>query len=85
MIEVKGFVVMFLFTFNFVVRGLVTIKNMQGARSIKKQEQSREAEISLLTNKIFSQKICYLPIHQLKIRSKNVLLTYPIKNETNHL
>ena len=47
------------FYYNYsVVRVLVTIKKMQEARSIKKQGERGEAEISLLTNKIFSQKIC---------------------------
>lgn len=41
---------MFLITFNFVVKILVTIKNRQEARSIKKQGWGGEAEISPLTN-----------------------------------
>jgi hypothetical protein len=50
MIEVKGFVVMFLITIIFVVMVLVTIKKMQWARSIKKQGERGEAEISPFTN-----------------------------------
>ena len=49
---------MFLITFNFVVRVLVTIKKMQEARSIKKQGERGEAEICLLTNQILGQKPC---------------------------
>lgn len=41
---------MFLVTIIFVVRVLITIKKMQWARSIKKQGERGEAEISLLTN-----------------------------------
>lgn len=58
MIEVKGFVVMFLITFNFVVRVLITIKKMQWARSIKKQGERDEAEICLFTNHILGIKTC---------------------------
>lgn len=43
---------MFLITIIFVVRVLITIKNRQEARSIKKQGERDEAEISLFTNNI---------------------------------
>lgn len=59
MIEVKGFVVMFLITIIFVVIKAITIKNIQKARLIKKQEQAGEAEISIFTNHILGIKTCY--------------------------
>ena len=49
---------MFLITIIFVVRVLITIKNRQEARSIKKQGERERAEICLLTNQILGQKPC---------------------------
>jgi hypothetical protein len=50
MIESKGLCCN-VFDYNhFVVRVLITIKNMQWARSIKKQGERERAEISLFTN-----------------------------------